>query len=158
MKRITIFLLIVSLLSACDTSSNKGGEKTIFVTITPLKRIVEEITCGDFHVEVLVPEGASPETFEPTARQLTALNEASKVYAIGLIDFEQNLISNLDKGLVVDLSEGIETMQGSCSHGHKHHSHGIATSPYDDGTHHIWLFNGRLSRFYKVSRGCRTSH
>lgn len=125
MKRITIFLLIVSLLSACNTSSNKGDEKTIFVTITPLKRIVEEITCGDFHVEVLVPEGASPETFEPTARQLTALNEASKVYAIGLIDFEQNLISNLNKGLVVDLSEGIETMQGSCSHGHKHHSHGI---------------------------------
>lgn len=125
MKRITIFIIICTLLSACVTRENNATEKTIFVTITPLKRIVEEITCGDFRVEVLVPEGASPETFEPTARQLTSLNNASKVYAIGLIDFEQSLIANLDESRIVDLSEGIETMEGSCSHGHKHHSHGI---------------------------------
>lgn len=125
MKRITIFAIIATLLSACGAHEKASDEKTIFVTITPLKRIVEEITCGDFPVEVLVPEGASPETFEPTARQLTALNEAGKVYAIGLIDFEQSLIANLDPTHIVDLSEGITTMAGSCSHGHKHHTHGI---------------------------------
>lgn len=125
MKRITIFIIIVALFSACGTHEKASDEKTIFVTITPLKRIVEEVTCGDFPVDVLVPEGASPETYEPTARQLTALNEASKVYAIGLIDFEQSLISNLDPQRIVDLSHGITPIAGSCSHGHKHHTHGI---------------------------------
>lgn len=125
MKRITIFIIICALLSACVTHENNADEKTIFVTITPLKRIVEEITCGDFNIEVLVPEGASPETFEPTARQLTALNEASKVYATGLIDFEQSIIANIDQTRIVDLSQGITPIAGSCSHGHKHHTHGI---------------------------------
>lgn len=125
MRKITIFILLATLFSACDTSKGDNSEKTIFVTITPLKQIVEQITCGDFAVEVLVPEGASPETYEPTARQLTSLNDASHVFAIGLINFEHSLIANLDNGTVIDLSEGIETMEGSCSHGHHHHAHGI---------------------------------
>lgn len=128
MKRITTFIFIAALLSGCGGRQKNSDEKTIFVTITPLKSLVEEITCGDFKVKVLVPEGASPETFEPSARQLTALNDAHKVFAIGLINFEQNLISNLDTQRVVDLSEGIEPMAGSCSHGHKHHAHG--TDPH----------------------------
>ena len=39
-----------------------------------LKYIVEEITEGDFRVDVLVPQGASPETFDPTPRQIMALD------------------------------------------------------------------------------------
>ena len=130
MKRITIFILLAALLLGCNTPSNEHDEKAIFVTITPLKRIVEEVTCGDFNVEVLVPEGASPETYEPTARQLTTLSDARHIFAIGLINFEQMLLNNLPEHSIVDLSEGIEIMEGSCSHGHKHHAHG--TDP------HIW--------------------
>lgn len=125
MRRIAIFIASVILIVGCNSSTKGNTEKTIFVTITPLKSLVEAVTCGDFDVEVLVPEGASPETYEPTARQLTALNSARRVFAIGLIDFEQSLISNLDSGSIVDLSTGIDPMEGSCSHGHKHHSHGI---------------------------------
>lgn len=125
MRKITIFILLTTLFSACNTYKSNNSEKTIFVTITPLKQIVEQITCGDFTVEVLVPDGASPETYEPTARQLTSLNDASYVFAIGLINFEHSLIANFDNDIVIDLSEGIETMKGSCSHGHHHHAHGI---------------------------------
>lgn len=125
MKKITIFSLLALLCMGCGEANEAHDGKTIFVTITPLRSLVEEITCGDFDVEVLVPDGASPETYEPTARQLTALNDAQRVFTVGLINFEQMLIANLREEQVVDLSAGIDLMEGSCSHGHKHHSHGI---------------------------------
>lgn len=101
------------------------------MTITPLQAIVEEITMGDFNVEVIVPKGASPETFEPTPKQVTTMSEAEFIFSTGLIDFEQSLINRISGNAeVVNLSEGIELIEGSCSHGHKHHSHGVDP--------HIW--------------------
>lgn len=132
MKKI-IFTLIWALIIASCSSPKRTGEPTIFVTIPPLKALVEEITAGDFKVEVLVPEGASPESYEPTAQQIAALKDAELVVKIGLIDFERSLTKNIDdQERIVNLSEGIELIEGSCSHHHHghHHSHGIDP--------HIW--------------------
>lgn len=125
----TIFLLSFLLSCSGDKSDNNP---TIYVTITPLKALVKELTCGDFAVEVVVPEGASPESFEPTARHISAMSEAEFVFEVGLINFEQSLVKHLGDNLV-NLSEGIEPMAGCCSHAHHHghhHSHGIDP--------HIW--------------------
>lgn len=43
---------------------------TVYVSIMPLRTLVNDILGDDFDIEVLVPSGASPETFEPSARQL----------------------------------------------------------------------------------------
>jgi zinc transport system substrate-binding protein len=118
-------------LLSCN-SNKSDNNPTIYVTITPLKALVEEITCGDFAVEVVVPEGASPESFEPTARHISAMSEAEFVFEIGLINFEQSLVKHLGDNLI-NLSEGVEPMAGCCSHAHHHghhHSHGIDP--------HIW--------------------
>ena len=132
MKAKYIILIIASLLAiSCRTMSQGDGKDRIYVTINPLRSIAEELTCGDFEVEVLVPKGASPETFEPSAQQITALNDANIVFKVGLIDFEQRMMANInDKSKVIDLSQNIDIMQGCCSHGHKHHAHGIDP--------HIW--------------------
>lgn len=130
MSRITIFVTLISLLVGCNGTNRPTDEKTIFVSITPLRSLVEEITCGDYNVEVVVPDGASPESYEPTARQLAALTNAEAIYAIGLIDFERAIIEHFDSNKVVDLSGGIDIMEGCCSHGHHAHSHGIDP--------HIW--------------------
>lgn len=130
MRKITIFLFALLLLAGCSLKGEKRGDKTIYVTITPLKAIIEEITCGDFDVEVIVPDGASPETYEPTARQLAQINESRLIFTTGLIDFERTIIERIDNDdKVVDLSVGIETIEGSCSHHHAHH-HGVDP--------HIW--------------------
>lgn len=130
MRKLTIFTLLVCTLIGCNSTNERSAEKNIFVSITPLKALVEEITCGDFHVEVLVPEGASPESYEPSARQLSDINNAEALYAIGLIDFERSIIERLSDNIeIIDLSQGIEIMEGCCSHGH-HHSHGVDP--------HIW--------------------
>lgn len=143
MKAKYITLIIASLFAlSCSTTSQHNDKQRIYVTINPLRSIVEELTCGDFEVEVLVPRGASPETFEPSAQQIAALNDANLVFKVGLIDFEQSMMANInDKQRVIDLSQGIEVMQGCCSHGHKHHTHGIDP--------HIWCAPRTLTTMVK---------
>ena len=43
-RKITIFALLATLLMGCGSTEHKSDKPTIFVTITPLKSIVEEVT------------------------------------------------------------------------------------------------------------------
>ena len=132
-------LLSATLLFACQSHRAEQNAE-IVVSIAPLKYIVEQITAGDFEVDVLVPAGTSPETFDPTPRQMQNVQDATLLFTTGLIEFEQNIVERLEnKSHVISLSRGIELIEGSHSHedhaeehhegGHSHH-HG--TDP------HIW--------------------
>ena len=132
-------LLSATLLFACQSHRTEQNAE-IVVSIAPLKYIVEQITAGDFEVDVLVPAGTSPETFDPTPRQMQNVQDATLLFTTGLIEFEQNIVERLEnKSNVISLSRGIELIEGSHSHddhaeehhegGHSHH-HG--TDP------HIW--------------------
>lgn len=130
MQKIATFIICALLIVGCTTKSD-SDKKTIFVTITPMQSIIEEITAGDFDIEVIVPKGASPETFEPTPKQVTSFSDAEFIFSTGLIDFEQSLIERIgDDAEVANLSNGIELIAGSCSHGNHQHKHGVDP--------HIW--------------------
>ena len=130
MQKIATFIICALLIVGCTTKSD-NDKKTIFVTITPMQSIIEEITAGDFDIEVIVPKGASPETFEPTPKQVTSFSDAELIFSTGLIDFEQSLVERIgDDAEVVNLSNGIELIAGSCSHGNHQHKHGVDP--------HIW--------------------
>lgn len=126
----TLLLLSMALLAACGGGSKAAHEaedETIWVSILPLKGVVEAIMGEGAQVNVLVPAGASPESFEPTARQVVELGRAPLVLGVGLLDFEQSLLKKLgEEREIVRLAEGIELIAGSCSCGHHHHhAHGI---------------------------------
>ncbi len=134
-------LIVTTLLTfvGCGNRSTYSDDNTIYVTIAPIAEIIEGITGEDFPIEVLVPAGASPETFEPTPRQIIALNTSQAIFATGLIDFENSLTSRIESSdKIINLSHNIELMAGSCSHNHNHnhnhnhcqHAHGIDP--------HIW--------------------
>ena len=126
-------VLVLGLNTGCQRADSASRECDIYVTIAPLKYIVEQITGDDFDIEVLVPAGASPETFEPTPKQYISLNEAQMIFSTGLIEFETTLLNRLgDKSHIVNLSRNIALIEGSCSHNHtdKEHHHGIDP--------HIW--------------------
>ena len=130
MQKIATFIICALLIVGCTTKSD-SDKKTIFVTITPMQSIIEEITAGDFDIEVIVPKGASPETFEPTPKQVTSFSDAELIFSTGIIDFEQSLIERISGDAeVVNLSNGIELIAGSCSHGNHKHKHGVDP--------HIW--------------------
>ncbi|WP_229091765.1 metal ABC transporter solute-binding protein, Zn/Mn family, partial [Alistipes senegalensis] len=85
MRKIATYLSAIVLLTACITN-NRQNNRILYVSIQPLQSLVDSIVGGDFEVEVLVPAGASPETFEPTPRQFVELNEAQLIFNVGLID------------------------------------------------------------------------
>lgn len=123
MHKIPYVLLFVLLLSGCGNHP-QTDEAPLYVSIQPLREIVREITGDDFGIAVLVPAGASPETFEPTPRQFAGLNEARLIFSVGLIDFEQALLSKIeDREKIVNLSRGISPIAGSCAH--EGHAHGV---------------------------------
>ena len=172
------YILLTLILIGCSTHSDTASDKTIYVTIAPLRAIVEDVSCHDFDVEILVPKGAGPETFEPTAKQLTAMSNADVVFTTGLITFEHNLTENIPAERIVDLSRGVELIKGSCSHGHHHHAHGIDphiwTSPralktmtlnicdalmerYPDSTKYITAAEGVIARLDTLDAYCKRS-
>lgn len=138
LSRRALLWVAALLLTACGSRPEPIDPQTIYVSIAPLKGLTERIVGDDFPIEVLVPAGASPETFEPTPRQLIAVNECRWLFAVGLIDFEQALLQRIERQeKIVPLHEGIELIAGSCSHAHDHshdhahhHAHGIDP--------HIW--------------------
>ena len=115
---------------------------------------MSEVTCGDFEIEILVPEGASPESYEPTSQQIAKLSDAEFIFEIGLIDFEKNLTRHIDNSSrLVNLSEGIELIEGSCSHHHHghHHSHGVDP--------HIWTSPRALAHMVRnIESALRTTY
>ena len=84
----TLYLFIYIALCICFTScieTKKEVEKErIYVSIAPIKPLVEAIVGDDFDIEILVPAGASPETFEPTAKQFVDLNKLGAVVTKGV--------------------------------------------------------------------------
>ena len=132
MRKIYITLLIAILCGGCTSRRPADGEP-MYVSILPLRSLVQGIVGDDFDIEVLVPPGASPETFEPTPRQFVGLNKARMVFNVGLIDFETTLLAKVeDQAKVVNLSRGIELIAGTCSHGSHGHTHTHGIDP------HVW--------------------
>jgi zinc transport system substrate-binding protein len=129
--RVTLFAILLCIFVGCKSRDTKV-ENCAVVSIAPLKPLVQEILGDDFEVIVLVPQGASPETFEPTPKQLQKVEKARFVFGTGLLEFEQELLKRVArKEQIINLSHGIKTIGGSCSHSHHHgHTHGVDP--------HIW--------------------
>lgn len=141
MNKAIFSLLIAGFLSACSPQP-ASQEKTLYVSILPMRSLVKEIVGEDFRIEVLVPPGASPETFEPTPRQFIGLNESQLVFNVGLLEFETALLDKIeDRTKIVDLSRGIVRIEGSCAHAGRNgsdHAHGVDP--------HVWTSPRALQR------------
>jgi zinc transport system substrate-binding protein len=112
--KIAVAVMATALFVACG-SRNIVVENRAVVSIAPLKPLVESILGDDFEISVLVPQGASPETFEPTAKQLSEVESARFVFGTGLLEFEQALLHRVARNeQIINLSQGIELIAGTC--------------------------------------------
>ncbi len=145
-KILLLVVVLVLTLSCNEQQKNEG--KIITTTITPLKFIVESITEDDYSVNIIVPQGASPETYEMTARQVINIENSEFVFSLNLLDFEKGLskrIKNNNLTTYVDLSSGIELMSGKCTL-HDHADDEDAAHGVDP---HIWTSISNLKTISK---------
>ena len=121
-------------------------EERAVVSIAPLKPLVEGILGDDFEVSILVPQGASPETFEPTPQQLREVESARFVFGTGLLEFEQELLHRIARNeQIINLSQGIDVLAGTCSHAH--HAHANCSHNHAHGIDpHIWCSPKSLAK------------
>ncbi|MDX9895513.1 metal ABC transporter solute-binding protein, Zn/Mn family [Desulfofustis limnaeus] len=95
-----MMIIRTCLLSLCfflfiDHSLVSAGDRpVVFVSIAPQKFFVQQISGDLLQVEVLVPPGASPHTYEPKPSQMKALSTAAAYFAIG-VDFERIWLDRL---------------------------------------------------------------
>lgn len=138
MKNITTLVILVFslfLFSGCSHSKRDTDKKIVSVSILPQKYFVQRIAGDDFEVNVLIPPGGSPATYEPTPRQMKDVAHSLVYFRIGHIPFEKGWLKKLTAGAenlkVVDLSEGVELMRGKpIKHGDHVHEGGVDP--------HIW--------------------
>ncbi len=138
MNKFTLILLFLGLslgFQACNSKQNKVDDKLISVSILPQKYFIERIAGKDFEVNVLIPPGASPASYEPTPKQMTDMSKSSTYLRIGHIPFEKAWLNKLLEGndhiKNLDMSEGIELIKGpEIRHGDHFHEGGIDP--------HIW--------------------
>ncbi|HEY66831.1 MAG TPA: zinc ABC transporter solute-binding protein, partial [Thermoflexia bacterium] len=101
------------------TPTAAGGKVRVVVSILPQAYFVERIGGDRVEVTVMVPPGASPATYEPTAGQMRDLSQAD-VYVRIRVPFEEawmDKIAAANPGmLIVDSSAGIERIGGKDPH------------------------------------------
>ena len=138
MKRFILAIVVISLIISCHHNSEFVEKPILSVSILPQLYFVEQLAGELVEVNVMIPPGASPATYEPTVSQLGKLERSETYLRIGHVGFElswMDKISSVNPGMkIVDLSRGIDLIEEmeEEEEGHRGHSHG-GVDP------HIWL-------------------
>ena len=143
MRKLFLILGVFFLAISCQTGGETNGKPVVSVSIIPQQFFVEELAGDLVEVNVLIPPGASPATYEPTVAQLARLDRSDVYLRIGYIGFEQSWMEKLSSTnplmKIVDLSEGVDLIlepEGMAvdhsGHAHDDHAH-HGTDP------HIWM-------------------
>ncbi len=114
MKRFIYIIILCAIFASCKETpkkSNGGAKPTVTVTIEPYRYFVEQIAGDKVNVNVMVPAGSNPETYEPTAQQMVELSNSALYFKVGRIGFEETwmkkLTDNAPDMKVIDTSVGI---------------------------------------------------
>ena len=150
--RIPLITIVLCGLIVTMCTKPQSNHPSIAVSIAPLQYITEQIADSDFRINVLVPSGASPETYEPSPAQMQQVAQSQFYIHTGLIDFERNLQqairNNMPDVQQINVSEGVELIAGDCEHNHQNNSEKIVHDHEVAATHghthvqgvdpHIW--------------------
>lgn len=113
----------ICMLASCKNGNSYNNGKddldpnkpTVTVTIEPFRYFVEQIADNDVNVNVMVPAGSSPETYEPTPQQMVDLSKSVFYFKVGQIGFEKTWMKKLQQNApnmkVIDTSAGIRMLK-----------------------------------------------
>ncbi len=122
---ILIFFFISIILVGCSTETikpenisgaNIEGELNIVVSILPQADLVKMLGKDNVQITIMIPPGASPDSYEPTTNQLKNLSKADMYVMVGHLPFESawsdRILSANPKLLSVDSSKNIDIIDG----------------------------------------------
>ena len=135
MKRLVASLFCLVTATSCSSAAPANSTEipdrpSIVVTYSVLGVLVSELVGDAATVSVVIPDGQDPHDFEPSAKDIEAINEATLLVSNGL-DFEEGLVEPLKaaegRGVThFAVADHVTTREGG-------DSHAAATDP------HVWL-------------------
>lgn len=148
MKRILFSLCSTLVFIGCSSATTSTTEtsvpaesQTVVVTYSVLGAIVSELVGEMAEVKVIIPDGQDPHDFEPSAKDIEAMNSADLIVSNGL-----GLEEGLDNALIAAdqrgtphfvVSDHVTTRTGG-SHSHESedadHSHGSEDADHSHGS------------------------
>ena len=139
-----IIFCCLSCVSCGNTQSTIENKSTISTSIPPIKYLLERITENDFNINVIVPNGTSPETYSMTQRQAMELENSQMVFITGALELENQITKTATtKTTIINISNNIDFITG---HHHHHHHDNSAHEQHLHGVDpHIWLSTAELS-------------
>lgn len=145
MKKILLFFWALLLVFSCKTGSVPVDKPVISVSIIPQKYFIEQLAGDLVEVNVMIPPGASPATYEPSVSQLGKLDRSKLYLRIGYVGFERSWmdrISSVNPDMkITDLSEWVDVIledsqESAGEHNHEADHHGHSHHGADP---HIWM-------------------
>ena len=111
MKPVLYLLSTLFALAAC-TNKETNNTLTVTVSIPPLRYFTEKIAGEKYQVGTMLTPGGTPESYEPTARQMIILSQSSLYIEVGDLGFErtwgQRLRENAPDTKFINASAGIK--------------------------------------------------
>lgn len=149
MKRKGCFAVLFICLLGAAVPTLAGDIPTVFVSILPQKFFVQQISGELINVEVMVPPGASPHTYEPKPSQMRKLAESRAYFTIG-VALEEAWLDRITRinpeMMVVHTEAGVDRMAMSGDHHHEGEQNETDEHGHEQGEHaeggldpHIWL-------------------
>ncbi|MCK4765825.1 MAG: zinc ABC transporter substrate-binding protein [Candidatus Aminicenantes bacterium] len=156
MRKIVLVISVLLILSGCGREKQNTREPgrtakeklPVTVSILPQKYFVERIGGDKVAVNVMIPPGHSPATYELIPRQLEDLSRSRLYFRIGYIAFEKAWMDNIaaaDKNMkIINTAQGVQLIEANSlgeedtHQGHAHYDAGKDHS-HSGVDPHIWL-------------------
>lgn len=150
MKKFILIVMAAALLLIITGCHKNEAPKTattspklkVIATVYPVYEFVRQVGGDKVDVSMLVPVGAEPHDWEPSAKDLVKLRESKAVFfhGAGFESWIGKLLNkdNLGNSQAIEISKGIPLMkqedEEEAEHSHSHgHNHDAETDP------HLWL-------------------
>ncbi len=138
LKRIILIALLIGLLTACQSRVEVKEKPQVMVSLFPQYDIVRNIAKDKVDVDLFLPAGSEPHSYEPSASTLMKIVESDLfVYSSDELEpwvkrlVEGNATENL---MVLDASSGISLLEADHEHEDEHEDEDeLAFDP------HYWL-------------------
>jgi zinc transport system substrate-binding protein len=136
MKKISLFLFFIFLLSGCINEPPENDRGIISVSIEPFRFFTEAIAGDTYGINVIVPPGASPATYEPPPSVVKGIKNSELMIINAYLGFE---LAWIDR--VTGLNEEMELLRladsqdliAADSHRHGDNIHYTGVDP------HFWV-------------------
>lgn len=148
MKKILLILIATIFMS---TPGHTTERIEVFVSIAPIKWLVEKVGQERVVTRSLVATGQEPHSFDPTPKQIARLSKA-KIWFTTDLEFEQQLhakIANISKSLnIIDITDNVTKVPMTAGEHHAEHADDKQTGHGHEDAHHHGHDDGKTEEHH----------